>query len=147
MSTYVIWHTIYDKILDTVSYYQKYVKKKKQSMGILIYYLSLFLLRFLEIKCLKMRSIPIIWQFMRNFKLVDKGDEPILIFPRTMVLFKKLIVLTNLDALYPTEKNYSRFNCTYFHWLMFHFLDHAGMCLCLFIIIDSCQKKISFVIL
>ena len=53
-----------------------YVQKKETIYGhFLICYLSLFLLRILEIKCFKneISSYDLV-NFMRDFKVVDKGD-------------------------------------------------------------------------
>ena len=86
-----------------------YVQKKETIYGhFLICYLSLFLLRILEIKCFKneISSYDLV-NFMRDFKVVDKGDGTYINISQNQSVnekIKKLTVLTNLDALYLTEK-------------------------------------------
>ena len=86
-----------------------YVQKKETIYGhFLICYLSLFLLRILEIKCFKneINSYDLV-NFMRNFKVVDKGDGTYLNISQNQGVnekIKRLTGLTNLDALYLTEK-------------------------------------------
>ena len=86
-----------------------YVQKKETIYGhFLICYLSLFLLRILEIKCFKneINSYDLV-NFMRDFRVVDKGDETYINISQNQSVnekIKKLIGLTNLDALYLTEK-------------------------------------------
>ena len=86
-----------------------YVQKKETIYGhFLICYLSLFLLRVLEIKCFKneINSYDLV-NFMRDFRVVDKGDETYINISQNQSVnekIKKLIGLTNLDALYLTEK-------------------------------------------
>ena len=86
-----------------------YVHKKETIYGhFLICYLSLFLLRILEIKCFKneINSYDLV-NFMRDFRVVDKGDGTYINISQNQRInenIKKLIGLTNLDALYLTEK-------------------------------------------
>lgn len=86
-----------------------YVQKKETIYGhFLICYLSLFLLRVMEIKCFKNRinSYDLV-NFMRDFRVVDKGDGTYINISQNQTVnekIKKLIGLTNLDALYLTEK-------------------------------------------
>ena len=86
-----------------------YVQKKETIYGhFLICYLSLFLLRILEIKCFKneINSYDLV-NFMRDFRVVDKGDGTYINISQNQSVnekIKKLIGLTNLDALYLTEK-------------------------------------------
>ena len=86
-----------------------YVQKKETIYGhFLICYLSLFLLRVLEIKCFRndINSYDLV-NFMRDFRVVDKGDGTYINISQNQNVnekIKKLIGLTNLDALYLTEK-------------------------------------------
>ena len=86
-----------------------YVQKKETIYGhFLICYLSLFLLRILEIKCFKneINSYNLV-NFMRDFKVVDKGDGTYINISQNQSVnekIKRLTGLTNLDALYLTEK-------------------------------------------
>ena len=86
-----------------------YVHKKETIYGhFLICYLSLFLLRILEIKCFKneINSYDLV-NFMRDFRVVNKGDGTYINISQNQRVnenIKKLIGLTNLDALYLTEK-------------------------------------------
>ena len=86
-----------------------YVQKKETIYGhFLICYLSLFLLRILEIKCFKneINSYDLV-NFMRDFRVVNKGDGTYINISQNQRVnenIKKLIGLTNLDALYLTEK-------------------------------------------
>ena len=86
-----------------------YVQKKETIYGhFLICYLSLFLLRIMEIKCFKneINSYDLV-NFMRDFRVVDKGDGTYINISQNQTVnekIKKLIGLTNLDALYLTEK-------------------------------------------
>ena len=86
-----------------------YVHKKETIYGhFLICYLSLFLLRILEIKCFKneINSYDLV-NFMRDFRVVDIGDGTYINISQNQRVnenIKKLIGLTNLDALYLTEK-------------------------------------------
>ena len=85
-----------------------YVQKKETIYGhFLICYLSLFLLRVLEIKCFKnqINTYDLI-NFMRDFRIVDKGDGNYVNVSGNQAVnekVKKLTGLTNLDALYLTE--------------------------------------------
>ena len=86
-----------------------YVQKKETIYGhFLICYLSLFLLRILEIKCFRndINSYDLV-NFMRDFRVVDKGDGTYINISQNQTInekIKKLTGLTNLDALYLTEK-------------------------------------------
>lgn len=85
-----------------------YVQKKETIYGhFLICYLSLFLLRILEIKCFKnkVNSYDLI-NFMRDFRIVDKGDGNYINISNNQTVnekIKKATGLINLDALYLTE--------------------------------------------
>ena len=82
-----------------------YVQKKETIYGhFLICYLSLFLLRVMEIKCFKnqINSYDLI-NFMRDFRVVDRGDGFYVNISRNQAVndkLKKLTGMTNLDALY-----------------------------------------------
>lgn len=84
-------------------------KKKETIYGhFLICYLSLFLLKILEIKCFKnkINSYDLV-NFMRDFRVIDKGDGTYINISQNQSVnekIKNLIGLTNLDALYLTEK-------------------------------------------
>ncbi|RGD64022.1 IS1634 family transposase [Lachnospiraceae bacterium OF09-6] len=86
-----------------------YVQKKETIYGhFLICYLSLFLLRVLEIKCFRndINSYDLV-NFMRDFRVVDKGDGTYINISQNQTVnekIKKLTGLTNLDALYLTEQ-------------------------------------------
>ena len=86
-----------------------YVQKKETIYGhFLICYLSLFLLRIVEIKCFKneISSYELV-NFMRDFRVVDKGDGTYINISQNQSVnekIKRLTGLTNLDALYLTEK-------------------------------------------
>lgn len=86
-----------------------YVQKKETIYGhFLICYLSLFLLRVLEIKVFKnkINSYDLI-HFMRDFRIVDKGDGSYVNISRNQAVnekVKELTGLTSLDALYLSEK-------------------------------------------
>ena len=86
-----------------------YVHKKETIYGhFLICYLSLFLLKILEIKCFKnkINSYDLV-NFMRDFRVIDKGDGTYINISQNQSVnekIKNLIGLTNLDALYLTEK-------------------------------------------
>ena len=86
-----------------------YVQKKETIYGhFLICYLSLFLLRILEIKCFnnEINSYDLV-NFMRDFRVVAKGDGTYINISQNQSVnekIKKLTGLTNLDALYLTEK-------------------------------------------
>lgn len=86
-----------------------YVRKKETIYGhFLICYLSLFLLRVLEIKCFKNKiSTYELINFIRDFKVVDKGDGEYINISKNQKAngkIKKLTGLSNLDALILTEK-------------------------------------------
>ena len=82
-----------------------YVQKKETIYGhFLICYLSLFLLRVMEIKCFKnkVNSYDLI-NFMRDFRIVDKGDGTYINISRNQAVnekIKNVTSLTNLDALF-----------------------------------------------
>lgn len=86
-----------------------YVQKKETIYGhFLICYLSLFLLRVIEIKCFnnKINSYDLV-NFVRDFNIVDKGDGTFINISQNQELnekFKSLTGLTTLDALYLTKK-------------------------------------------
>lgn len=84
-----------------------YLQKKETIHGhFLICYLSLFLLRVLEIKCFKnkLNSYDLI-NFMRDFRVVNKGDNTYINISRNQSvneMVKKLVGFSSLDALYLT---------------------------------------------
>ncbi len=84
-------------------------QKKETIYGhFLIRYLSLFLLRVLEIKVFKnqVNSYDLI-NFIQDFRVVDKGDGSFINISRNQTVnekFKKADGLTNLDALFLSEK-------------------------------------------
>ena len=86
-----------------------YVHKKETIYGhFLICYLSLFLLRVLEIKVFKnqINSYDLI-DFIRDFRVVNKGDGSYINISRNQTVnekVKKATGLTNLGALFLTEK-------------------------------------------
>lgn len=86
-----------------------YAQKKESIYGhFLICYLSLFLLRVLEIKCFRneINTYDLI-NFMRDFRIVDKGDGTYINISQNQALnekIKRLTGLTCLDALYLSEK-------------------------------------------
>ncbi len=96
-----------------------YVQKKETIYGhFLICYLSLFLLRVLEIKIFKnkINSYDLI-NFMRDFRVVNKGDDSYINISRNQTVnekIKEVTGLTNLDALYLSEKEIENF----FHYCM-----------------------------
>lgn len=85
-----------------------FVQKKETIYGhFLICYLSLFLLRVMEIKCFKneVSSYDLI-NFMRDFRVVDKGDGSYINISRNQSAnekVKKVTGLTNIDALFLTK--------------------------------------------
>ena len=95
-----------------------YLQKKETIYGhFLICYLSLFLLRVLEIKCFKnkINSYDLI-NFMRDFRVVNKGDNTYINISRNQSLnekIKKMVGFSNLDALYLTQAEIDNFfqNC------------------------------------
>lgn len=95
-----------------------YVQKKETIYGhFLICYLSLFLLRVIEIKCFKnqVNSYDLI-HFMRDFRIVDRGDGSFVNISRNQAVnekIKKLTGMTNLDALYLSKTEVENFfqNC------------------------------------
>ena len=86
-----------------------YVQKKETIYGhFLICYLSLFLLRVLEIKCFgnQINAYDLI-DFARDFRIVKKGDGTFVNISQNKAVngkLKRLTGLCNLDALYLTEK-------------------------------------------
>ena len=73
----------------------------------------MFLLRILEIKCFKneINSYDLV-NFMRDFRVIDKGDGTYINISQNQSVnekIKNLIGLTNLDALYLTEKEIANF--------------------------------------
>ena len=92
-----------------------YVQKKETIYGhFLICYLSLFLLRVLEIKVFKnkINSYDLI-HFMRDFRIVSKGDGSYINISREQAVnekVKEVTGLTNLDALYLSEKEVEIFS-------------------------------------
>ena len=95
-----------------------YLQKKETIYGhFLICYLSLFLLRVLEIKCFKnkINSYDLI-NFMRDFRVINKGDNTYINISRDQAInekVKKLVAFSNLDALYLTKAEIDNFfqNC------------------------------------
>lgn len=95
-----------------------YLQKKETIYGhFLICYLSLFLLRVLEIKVFKnkINSYDLI-HFMRDFRVVRDGEGSYINISRNQAVnekVKELTGLTNLDALYLSEKEVSNLfkNC------------------------------------
>lgn len=68
----------------------------------------MFLLRVMEIKCFKneINTYDLV-NFMRDFRVVDKGDGTYINISQNQTVnekLKQLTGLTNLDALYLTEK-------------------------------------------
>lgn len=86
-----------------------YLQKKETIYGhFLICYLSLFLLRVMEIKCFgnKVNSYDLI-NFIRDFRIVDKGDGTYINISKNQAVNEKIkgvTGLTNLDALFLTKK-------------------------------------------
>lgn len=86
-----------------------YAQKKETIYGhFLICYLSLFLLRVLEIKVFKnaVNSYDLI-SFMRDFRIVSRGDGSYINISRNQAVnekIKQLTGLTTLDALFLSEK-------------------------------------------
>ena len=95
-----------------------YVQKKETIYGhFLICYLSLFLLRVLEIKVFKnkINSYDLV-HFIRDFRVVKGGDGSYINISRNQTVnekVKNLTGMTNLDALYLSEKEVENFfqNC------------------------------------
>ena len=86
-----------------------YVQKKETIYGhFLICYLSLFLLRVMEIKCFNGRvSAYDLISFMRDFRVVDRGDGTYINISKDQASNEKIKAvtgLTNLDALFLTAK-------------------------------------------
>ena len=95
-----------------------YVQKKETIYGhFLICYLSLFLLRVLELKCFKGEvSTYDLIEFIRDFRVVDKGDDTYINISSNQVVNSKIKKLTGsslLDALILTKKEiHNLFNNT-----------------------------------
>ena len=95
-----------------------YVQKKETIYGhFLICYLSLFLLRIMEIKCFhnKVNSYDLI-NFIRDFRIVDNGNGSYINISRNQSVnekVKEVTGLTNLDALYLSKAEVENFfeNC------------------------------------
>ena len=95
-----------------------YVQKKETIYGhFLICYLSLFLLRVLEIKVFKnkINSYDLI-HFIRDFRVARCADGSYINISRNQTVnekIKELTGMTNLDALYLSEKEVENFfqNC------------------------------------
>ena len=91
-----------------------YLQKKETIYGhFLVCYLSLFLLRVLEIKVFKNRinSYDLI-HFMRDFRIVEKGDGSYINISRDQAVNEKIREVTglsNLDALFLSEKEIENF--------------------------------------
>ena len=85
-----------------------YVQKKETIYGhFLICYLSLFLLRVMEIKCFhhQVNAYDLI-NFIRDFRVVDRGDGTYINISRNQAVNEKIKAvtgLTHLDALYLTK--------------------------------------------
>lgn len=95
-----------------------YVQKKETIYGhFLICYLSLFLLRVLEIKIFKNKvSSYDLVHFMRDFRVVSRGDGSYINISRDQAANEKVKAVTglsNLDALFLSEKEVEDFfqNC------------------------------------
>lgn len=86
-----------------------YAQKKETIYGhFLICYISLFLLRVLELKCFKgaVNTYDLI-SFIRDFRLVNKGDSTYINISKNQAANEKIKAvtgLTTLDALFLTEK-------------------------------------------
>ena len=93
-------------------------KKRNNLWAFLICYLSLFLLKVLEIKCFKnkINSYDLI-NFMRDFRVVNKGDNTYINISRDQAVnkkVKKLVGFSNLDAPYLTKAEVDNFFLDYF---------------------------------
>lgn len=95
-----------------------FVQKKETIYGhFLICYLSLFLLRVLEVKCFKnnVNSYDII-NFIRDFRVVKKDDNDFINLSKNQISNHRLKSVTGinvLDALYLTKKEIDKlFDCT-----------------------------------
>ena len=86
-----------------------YVQKEETIYGhFLICYLSLFLLRVIELKCFKgtVNTYDLI-RFIRDFRIVDRGDDTYINISRDQTVnekIKNVTGLVNLDALFLTKK-------------------------------------------
>ena len=86
-----------------------YLQKKESIYGhFLICYLSLFLLRVLEIKCFRNKlSANEIIRFIRDFRIVKKDNNTYINISHdreAILKMKEVIGITTLDALYLQEK-------------------------------------------
>jgi len=93
-------------------------KKRNNLWAFLICYLSLFLLKVLEIKCFKnkINSYYLI-NFMRDFRVVNKGANTYINISRDQAVnekVKKLVGFSNLDAPYLTKAEVDNFFLDYF---------------------------------
>ena len=112
---YATYHNLWkieDSFRITKSYLDArpvYLQKKETIYGhFLICYLALFLLRVLEIKCFKNKiSTYEIIDFIRDFRVVNKGDDTYINISTNEKVNKKIKELTsktNLDALFLNQK-------------------------------------------
>ena len=112
---YAIYHNLWkieDSFRISKSYLDArpvYVQKKETIYGhFLICYLALFLLRILEIKCFKNKiSTYEIIDYIRDFRVVNKGDDVYINISNNQKVNKKIKELTsktNLDALFLNQK-------------------------------------------
>lgn len=112
---YATYHNLWkieDSFRITKSYLDArpvYLQKKETIYGhFLICYLALFLLRVLEIKCFKNKiSTYEIIDFIRDFRVVNKGDDTYINISTNEKVNKKIMELTsktNLDALFLNQK-------------------------------------------
>ena len=112
---YATYHNLWkieDSFRITKSYLDArpvYLQKKETIYGhFLICYLALFLLRVLEIKCFKNKICTYeIIDFIRDFRVVNKGDDTYINISTNEKVNKKIKELTsktNLDALFLNQK-------------------------------------------
>ena len=112
---YATYHNLWkieDSFRITKSYLDArpvYLQKRETIYGhFLICYLALFLLRVLEIKCFKNKiSTYEIIDFIRDFRVVNKGDDVYINISSNQKVNKKIKELTsktNLDALFLNQK-------------------------------------------
>lgn len=130
-----------------------YVHKKETIYGhFLICYFSLFLLRVLEIKVFKnqINSYDLI-DFIRDFRIVNKGDGSYINISRNQTVnekVKKATGLTNLDALFLTEKEINNLfqNCILLDSWVLCFERNDGSQGIWFILFDFVYRSSIFVI-
>ena len=114
-----------------------YVQKKQTIYGhFLICYLSLFLLRVLEIKCFKnkVNSYDLI-NFMRDFRVADLGEGKFINISRDQSLnekIKSITGLSNLDALYFSDDEIKNFFAPDFDLRIPHHFYNTGIILLFF---------------